>query len=195
VGLDGVRRMGKSLGNYIGISEPPYEMMKKFMQLPDAVMPMYFELLTDLPLAQIETLLAGHPKEAKIALAKSVIGQYHNAGVADEAALKWQREIGEKAMPEEILTVRLSRGSFLEGDFLDKAQRAVPYHAVVPVRLLIACGLCSTTSDARRVISQGGAYYGVDKKPIVSKDQLIDMEPGLLLWVGKKRVRRVEFDE
>ena len=54
VGLDGVRRMGKSLGNYIGISESPYEMMKKFMQLPDGVMQMYFELLTDIPLAEVD---------------------------------------------------------------------------------------------------------------------------------------------
>jgi tyrosyl-tRNA synthetase len=195
VGLDGVRRMGKSLGNYIGISEPSYEMMKKFMQLPDAVMPMYFELLTDLPLAQITALLAGHPKEAKIALAKSVIGQYHRPGAADEAAAKWQREIGEKAIPEDIPVVRLSRKSFLEGDFLDKAQRAVPYHGVVAVRLLVACGLCTTTSEARRVIAQGGAYYGVDKKPIESKDQLIDLEPELLLWVGKKRIVRFEVQD
>src|SRR5260370_9191146 len=72
VGLDGVRRMGKSLGNYIGISEPPYEMMKKFMQLPDAVMPMYFELLTDLPLPQITALLAGHPNEPTIPPAQPV---------------------------------------------------------------------------------------------------------------------------
>src|SRR5579864_2234820 len=79
VGLDGVRRMGKSLGNYIGISESPYEMMKKFMQIPDAVMRMYFELLTDIPLDRVTALLAGHPKEAKIALAKSVIGEYHGA--------------------------------------------------------------------------------------------------------------------
>ena len=55
VGLDGVRRMGKSLGNYIGISESPYEMMKKFMQIPDGVMRMYFELLTDIPLAEVDS--------------------------------------------------------------------------------------------------------------------------------------------
>ncbi|MCA9090823.1 MAG: tyrosine--tRNA ligase, partial [Planctomycetaceae bacterium] len=65
VGTDGTRRMGKSLGNYIGISEDPYEMAKKFMQLPDAVMEMYFELLTDLPLADVQQILAGHPKAAK----------------------------------------------------------------------------------------------------------------------------------
>src|SRR5258708_28810953 len=58
VGLDGVRRMGKSLGNYIGINQPPCDMMKKFMQIPDSVMQMYFELLTEIPLEQINALLA-----------------------------------------------------------------------------------------------------------------------------------------
>ena len=86
VGLDGVRRMGKSLGNYIGISEPAYDMMKKFMQVPDACLKMYFELLTSISLAEVEQLLAGHPKAAKIALAKAIIGKYHTAEAATEAA-------------------------------------------------------------------------------------------------------------
>src|SRR5579863_7169427 len=108
VGLDGVRRMGKSLGNYIGINEPPYDMMKKFMQIPDAVMAMYFELLTDIPLEHVNTLLAGHPKDAKIALAKAVIAGYHDASAGDEAAAQWQREISEKAIPSDIPTVNIS---------------------------------------------------------------------------------------
>lgn len=86
VGTDGTRRMGKSLGNYIGISEEPYEMMKKFMQLPDEVMRTYFELLTDVPFEEIDAILAGHPKEAKVTLAKSVISEYHDATAADDAA-------------------------------------------------------------------------------------------------------------
>ncbi len=65
--------MGKSLGNYIGISESPYDMMKKFMQLPDGVMKMYFELLTEVPLDEVDRLLAGHLKEAKVTLAKLVM--------------------------------------------------------------------------------------------------------------------------
>ncbi len=109
VGTDGKQRMGKSLGNYVGISEPPYEMMKKFMQLPDDVMRMYFELLTNLPLDDIEHLLAGHPKEAKVTLAKSVISEYHDAASADEAAERWQREIGGGGLPEDIPVVKISR--------------------------------------------------------------------------------------
>ena len=83
VGTDGVRRMGKSLGNYIGISEAPYEMMKKFMQLSDDSMQMFFELLTDFPLDEVKTILGGHPKEAKVKLAKTIITEYHDAAAAD----------------------------------------------------------------------------------------------------------------
>ncbi len=175
VGLDGVRRMGKSLGNYIGIGEDPYDMMKKFMQLPDAVMRMYFELLTDIALDQVNSLLAGHPKEAKLALARAVIGEYHGPAAGDEAAAKWQREIGEKGMPEDVPAAAISRGDLADG----KLQAA---------RLLVAAGLCTTTSDARRAIAQGGAYIGEDKTRIDKYDALIAIEPGLLLWVGKKRV-------
>lgn len=179
VGLDGVRRMGKSLGNYIGIAEAPYEMMKKLMQIPDAVMRMYFELLTDIPLAEIDRLLAGHPKGAKLALGKAVIGEYHGGAAGDDAAAQWQREIGEKALPDDIPSAAISRTDLHEG-------------TVPAAKLLVATGLCATSSDARRAIAQGGAYFGEGKTRIESHDTLIAMEPGLLLWVGKKRVVRVE---
>ena len=179
VGLDGVRRMGKSLGNYIGINEPPYDMMKKFMQLPDAVMPMYFELLTEMPLDQFTALLAGHPKAAKIALAKSVIGEYHGPAAADDAAAQWQREISDKEKPADIATISIPPGELSDG----KIQAA---------KLIVLAGLCSTTSDARRAIAQGGAYIGENKERIENYDTLISVESGLLLWVGKKRVARLE---
>jgi tyrosyl-tRNA synthetase len=180
VGLDGVRRMGKSLGNYIGIGEPPYEMMKKFMQLPDVVMPMYFELLTDLPQTEVAGLLAGHPKQAKLALARSIIGQYHDPQSADDAAAQWEREISKKEMPAEIPVLTLCRSELSNG-------------MLPAANLLKLTGLCASTSDARRTISQGGAFLGENKQKIESHDQLIPVEDGLLVWVGKKRFGRVEL--
>jgi tyrosyl-tRNA synthetase len=180
VGLDGVRRMGKSLGNYIGISEPPYEMMKKFMQLPDACMRMYFELLTAKPLNEIETLLQGHPKDAKMSLAKSVIASYYDTAAGDAAAERWQNEIGGKALPAEIPVSVISRA-----ELQDNTALAAP--------LLKLAGLCPTMSDARRVIQQRGAYLGEEKTPIESHDQRIEVTNGLLLWVGKKRFCQVEI--
>lgn len=182
VGLDGVRRMGKSLGNYIGISESPYDMMKKFMQVPDNVMRMYFELLTDIPLAEIDTLLAGHPKTAKMSLGKTVIGQYHSVADADSAANRWQQEVGEGALPTDIPVVKISSSKLSDG-------------TLQAARLLVDTGLCPTTSDARRSIAQGGAYFGEAKTRIESHDQALSITGGLLLFVGKKKFCRVEVGE
>ena len=180
VGLDGERRMGKSLGNYIGISESPYDMMKKFMQLPDACMQMYFELLTKIPLSDVSTLLAGHPKDAKVALARAVIGEYHSDAAAVEAAQRWQNEIGGSALPSDIPEVTIDP-SMIEAD------------GCVPAgRLLVAAGLVTTTSDARRSISQGGAYLGESKERITHHDQRIAITPGQMLWVGKKKYCRLK---
>ncbi len=182
VGLDGVRRMGKSLGNYIGISEEPYEMMKKFMQLPDAVMRMYFELLTELPLDEVDSLLGGHPKEAKVTLAKNVISQYHNDSDAQEAADRWQREIGDKsALPQDIPEVHLST-SELDGEGSIRA-----------LKLLLQTKLCGSNSDARRMIGQGGMKLGEEKTKVEGIDQSIKVEDGLLVWAGKKKVCRIVF--
>ncbi len=182
VGTDGVKRMGKSLGNYIGISESAYEMMKKFMQVPDDCMRIYFELLTNLPLADVESLLTGHPKAAKTALAKTIITEYHDADSAAAAAAQWQREIGDGQKPADIPTAQVSASALTDGT-LQAAQ------------LLKVTGLCSSTSEARRSITQGGAYMGEDKTRIEAFDQQLAVETDLLLWVGKKRFCRVELTD
>jgi len=178
VGLDGVRRMGKSLGNYIGISEPPYEMMKKFMQVPDAVMRMYYELLTDVPLEEVDALLKGHPKEAKVRLGRTIIAQYYNENEATAAVDRWQREIGVGALPEEIPIVTIPASALKDG--------AIPAAA-----LLKAANLVPSTSEARRLITGGGAYFGEDLRPIKSFDQAIAVVDGLLLKAGKKKLVRL----
>ncbi len=178
VGLDGVRRMGKSLGNYIGISEPAYDMMKKFMQVPDACLKMYFELLTSLSIPEVEQLLAGHPKAAKIALAKAIIGEYHTADMAIEAADRWQREISEGALPSDIPVVRISAASLTNGK--------------LPASILLKqLGLCPSSTEARRQIDQGSAALTEARIKIEKYDQLIDVTEGLLVWVGKKKFCRI----
>jgi len=180
VGLDGIRRMGKSLGNYIGISEPPYEMMKKFMQLPDGVMRMYFELLTELPMEQVDQLLAGHLKEAKVALATNVISQYHSTEAAAAAGQRWQAEIGGEALPSDIPDVVLDGALLTEG-------------ALSAVRLLTALGLCASNSEARRLIEGGGARTGPEKSPITAHDMQVLVSDGLLVWAGRKKYCRVRI--
>ena len=180
VGLDGIRRMGKSLGNYIGISESPYEMMKKFMQLPDGVMKMYYELLTEVQLAEVDRLLAGHLKEAKVTLAKIVIAQYHSDADGDAAAARWQAEIGGEALPTDIPEVTLDSSLLSSG-------------VITAVKLLTSLNLCPSGGEAKRLILGGGAKLGDDKVTITSQDQQIAVTDGLLVWAGKKKYCRVKL--
>lgn len=180
VGLDGVRRMGKSLGNYIGISDPPYEMMKKFMQLPDPVMSMYFELLTELPMDEVETVLTGHPRDAKIRLATIVMSQYHSSEDADAAAQRWQQEIGGGGLPADIPEIALPAVDLEDG-------------ALPAFLLLTKLGLQKSNGEARRLIAQGGAKLGEDKIVIKDAVQKITVENGLLVWAGRKKFCRVNL--
>jgi len=180
VGTDGVRRMGKSLGNYIGISEPAYEMMKKFMQLPDDCMKMYFDLLTDLATSEVDALLAGHPKQAKQSLAKAIVSEYHDEQAAVEACERWNREIGQGGLPDDIPVVTLKRSELIDGQ-------------LPAANLLKMAGLCKSTGEARRAIAQGGAYWGEQKQRFESHDQMVTVEDGLLLRVGKKRICQVKL--
>ncbi len=107
-GLDGVEKMSKSKGNYIGITESPEEMMKKLMSISDRLMPRYFELLTDMSVAEIGQLLAStHPREAKLRLGKMIVTDFHSATDAERAAGEWQRVVSRGETPADIPVVRL----------------------------------------------------------------------------------------
>ena len=110
------------------------------------------------------------------------ISQYHSAAEAESAADRWQREVGGGELPTDIPIVTLSRGMLTDGT----AQAA---------RLLVDTGLCPTTSDARRAIAQGGAYFGESKTRMDAHDQPITVMSGLLLFVGKKKFCRVDLTD
>lgn len=179
IGTDGTRRMGKSLGNYIGISETAYDMMKKFMQLPDDIMKAYFELLTDLPDEEIAALLAGHPKDAKVRLAKEVISFYHDTAQGEEAADRWQKEIGGGGLPADIPEIELPADKVVDG-------------TIGPIDLLVAL-FGGSGSDARRLIKQGGMKLGEEKAVVGDMKEPVSVEDGLLVWAGKKKYGRVKL--
>ena len=183
VGLDGVRRMGKSLGNYIGISESPYEMIKKFMQVPDVCMPMYFELLTPLPLDEAKSLIVANPKQAKLTLGRTVIGEYYGAPAAEEAVSQWEREIGQGGVPTDVPEVPLLV-SALDGE-----------GQISAIGLLKGLKLCATTGEAIRLIEQGGAYLyrGDERVRMESGKQMLKVENGTLIRAGKKKAARVKL--
>ncbi len=185
VGTDGTRRMGKSLGNYIGISEDPYEMMKKFMQLPDDVMKMYYELLTEIELTEVDQILAGHPKEAKVRLGKTIISEYHDNTAADEAAARWQKEIGEGNLPSDIPEKQLGRDLLNEDGAIQAAQ------------LLKELGLVPSTSQAIQRIKGGAVFFLIDgeKTKIADRGEWIKITPGMIVRAGKKDWANVQIND
>ena len=180
VGTDGTRRMGKSLGNYIGISEAPYDMMKKFMQVPDACLKMYFELLTAFPLAEVDEWIASDPRSAKIRLAQAVIGEYHSADLAVEASTRWQKEISEKALPEDLEEVTLVSATVAEPlKLIDLIYRELK--------------LTATSSDARRLIAQGGVWLNERDNKRTEINEPVQVTDGLIVGAGKKKIVRVRL--
>jgi tyrosyl-tRNA synthetase len=146
-GLDGVEKMSKSLGNYIGVTDTPSEMFGKVMSIGDALMWRYYLLLTDLTTAEVDDLKrrvdAGivHPKQAKVDLARRIISQFHDASAAEAAAAEFDRVHARGELPSDLREVRL--------DLSGEPTRAL-------TRVLVDAGLAPSTSDAGRRIQQGG---------------------------------------
>jgi tyrosyl-tRNA synthetase len=182
VGTDGVRRMGKSLGNYIGVAEAAENQFGKVMSVPDEPMRQYFTLLTELPLDEVDRLLAPgvNPRDAKEVLGKSIVSQYHGTDAAERAAAEFRRRAAGED-PEEIPDVTLDPAK-LDGEGRMPA----------PV-LLKELGLESSTSNARRVIEQGGMTVGPERRAISDPKALIAVEDGLIVRVGKRKIVRVRL--
>lgn len=147
-GLDGVNKMSKSLGNYIGITEPPEVMFRKVMQINDDLMFRYYELLTDTSLADVAALRQGiasgsrHPMEAKIALGKQIVTEFHSAAEAANAAEEFDRVVRRKEIPTDIPTFPLPDGV--------RSDRGLRIDKLLP-----KVGLADSVSDATRRIKAG----------------------------------------
>ena len=182
VGTDGVRKMGKSLDNYIGVAEDANAQFGKVMSIPDGPMRQYFTLLTDLPLAEVDRLLGPgvNPRDAKEVLGKAIVAQYHGDSAAEAAAAAFRKR-SEGLDPDEIPEVVVPR------DQLDAAGR-------MPIpRLIVALGLETSTSNGRRVVEQGGVTMGPDRTPITDSKAAIDVTDGLIVRVGKRKIARVRI--
>src|SRR5262249_40022887 len=115
-GLDGVEKMSKSKGNYVGINEPAETMFKKLMSISDEVMFRYYELLTDLTLAEIRQMKEGHPMDLKMDLARRVITDFHGAAAAARAAEEFDRVVRHKEEPADIETVPVPEDAVVAAD-------------------------------------------------------------------------------
>ncbi|MGD8671838.1 MAG: tyrosine--tRNA ligase [Thiogranum sp.] len=180
-GLDGVQKMSKSLGNYIGIAEPPDEMFGKLMSISDALMWRYFELLSFRPLADIEKLKsemhAGrNPRDIKFELGRELVARFHSQGEADRAQQNFIARFQKGALPEDIPEVQLSA----DGDGLPLAN------------VLKQAGLTSSTSEALRMVKQGAVR--IDGERVEDAGLIVAAGTAAVYQVGKRRFARVSID-
>ena len=189
-GLDGVQKMSKSLGNYVGINEPPAEMFGKLMSISDDLMWRYYLLLTDMTPAQIEELRQAvasgyaHPLEAKKSLARRVITDFHNAEAAAQAQRDFEAQFRDKGLPSVTQHVK------------SQLQRRQPLF-----RLLVDLKLFPSNSEAQRKIKEGAVSMAVGKSMPPAwkrlKDPTWDFDPAqypfVIFRIGKQPPVTVEF--
>jgi tyrosyl-tRNA synthetase len=182
-GLDGVRRMGKSLGNYIGVGEPAQVQFDKTMSIPDDLMLDWFTLLTDRPAEEIARLTdpaQTHPMEAKKTLGKDIVRFYHGEAASEEGAAEWKRRFSDRQDPTEIREVNIPAAELKDG------QLGI-------VRLLVLAGLAKGSNDARRSVEGGGVTIGDDKQKITDPKANVAVTDGLIVRIGKRNVVRVRL--
>ncbi|GAB6065463.1 tyrosine--tRNA ligase [Aquifex pyrophilus] len=172
VGLDGVRKMSKSYGNYVGITEDPKTMFSKIMSIPDEIMWDWFLLLTDYTKEDIEKFKKEmHPMEAKKLLAYTIVKRFHSEEEAKEAKEWWERTFSQREFPEDAPLVKLKEDKLKAVDFLLKI------------------GGASSKNEAKRIIQGGGLKINGEK--ITSPQEEIEIKGELKVKVGKKKFFRV----
>ncbi|MCW5200950.1 tyrosine--tRNA ligase, partial [Desulfobulbus sp. F4] len=174
-------KMSKSLGNYIGITEPPEQIFGKTLSISDELMFRWYELLSDLPIEEIATLRKGmaegwlHPKAVKVRLAKELVARFYDQEAADAAEKHFEQVFKQRELPDEI------------------PEKILPAQAdaVALLWLLKEAGLVDSTSDGRRMIQQNAVTVNGEKAADVNLQLLASGE--VLLKVGKRRFCKVIF--
>jgi tyrosyl-tRNA synthetase len=182
-GLDGHEKMSKSLGNYIGIDEPPKTIFGKAMSIPDSLMFRYLRLVTSVPEPEIEALekgLAGgrlHPKELKVRLAKELVAAYHSPPEAEREAQEFEKVFSRKELPRDMETYA-------------PPPEVTENGTIWIVRLLTLAGAASSNSEARRLILQGGLY--IDGEKVTNVDLKLDLAKEHIIKAGKLKYFKTE---
>jgi tyrosyl-tRNA synthetase len=166
-GPDGVRKMSKSLGNYIGISEPPAAIYGKTMSIPDALTEKYLRLISGLPPEEVDRTLALGPRDAKAALARRLVERLHGGEAAARAEADWERQFRQRELPEEVPERAVTNPSDVTG-------------------LLVDLGWYPSRSAARRVVEQNGVRVNGQK---IGLDHVL--RDGDVLQAGRRNIVRV----
>jgi tyrosyl-tRNA synthetase len=178
-GTDGVQKMSKSLGNYIGINEPPQEIFGKVMSISDELMWRYYELCTDLPRDAIDTLQSTvntgetNPRDLKMDLARRIIADFHSETEAQRVQDEFIARFRNKQTPDDVEERILAAGWF-----------KLP-------KLLVELELAPSMAEARRLIEQGGVYVDGERRTQTDLEVDISSEKSILIQVGKRRFARV----
>jgi tyrosyl-tRNA synthetase len=165
-GTDGEKKMSKSLHNYIGIDEPPDEIMGKIMSISDELMMRYYEILTTEDLVAIRAM---HPKEAKLKLGEIIVGMFYDEREAREAGVRFQKVFGQKQVPDDMPEYVLSSGN-----------------VELIADILLGAGLAPSKKEVRRLLAQGAVTWNGEK----IQDENWAPQPGVLK-VGKRRFLRI----
>lgn len=183
-GLDGVHKMSKSLGNYIGIDEPPNDIYGKAMSVPDERMVKYYELATDLSGEELEALKAGladrsaHPRDAKMKLARTLVRMYHGEAAAEEAERQFVAVFQQGALPDKIDEVLLPAGELSGGE-------------IRLVRLLVAIGLQQSNGEAKRSIAEGAVKLNGTR--LDDPNAAVAVANGDVVQVGKRKFAAIRL--
>lgn len=182
-GLDGVQKMSKSLGNYIGIDEEPNEIFGKSMSVPDELMLKYYELTTDISNEDLATLKAGladgsvHPRDAKMNLAQNYVRMFHNEEAGVAAKNHFVTVFQQRALPDDIQEV------VLDESVLENGQIGL-------IKLVMTLGFATSTSEARRSIQQGALKINEQKHDDVNAS--IELADGDIVQVGKRKFAKIK---
>jgi tyrosyl-tRNA synthetase len=178
VGLDGVEKMSKSKGNYVGITDPPQEMFGKLMSISDELMWRYFELLSFRPMDEIDALKrecaeGRNPRDAKVMLAKEIVTRFHSSAAAEAALTEFESRFKDGAMPDTMSEITLSSAG-----------------AGIPIaQLAKQAGVVESTSEALRLIAQRGLK--VDGEVVGDKGLVVPAGSTVVVQAGKRKFARV----
>ena len=184
-GLDGVQKMSKSLGNYVGVTDEPNDMFGKLMSIPDELMPSYFELCTDVPLDEIEQikndLASGktHPMEQKKRLAREIVTVYHSADAGAAAQAEFERVFSSREVPQDMPEITISNDDVENG-------------SIRLVKLLTTTQMAPSNSEARRLIQSGAVSIDGEKQTDVMGG--VTIKDGQVLKVGKLKFAKLKLD-
>ncbi len=180
-GLDGINKMSKSLGNYIGITDPPAEIFGKIMSVSDELMWRYIELLSSASLTRIAEWKAqvkegSNPRDIKVRFAQEIVTRFHDAAAATAALSDFESRFRQGGIPDDLPLTTLTA-----------------VNGGLPIaQLLKQAGLCSSTSEALRMIDQGGVKIDGDK--VVDKGLLLRSGEKIVVQVGKRKYARIVID-